>query len=156
MKKKPIKEKIKKYKIVPKFFIKERDHTIKESKTSLSKEDAMMIAIMAIISAFIAIFVKIMQILRFSTFPNNSIFISWHPYAAPIGIVGILLYIYCIWRKGITYWLAYFPAFIGIFYWTIEYCMIHSIITPQQLADMFSWIGEDIPEWLTGPRLPSS
>jgi hypothetical protein len=141
------------------FLRKEGKLTIREAssgkvKRYLSIRDAMLIAFMAIASALISAYNKLITFMRWSTFPDNSVFASWHPYVAPIAFVGIFLYIICLYAKGVTYWLAYFPAVIGIGYWAIEFSMIHSLLTPQDLANFFSAFGfTNIPELLTGPPL---
>jgi len=155
--KKPLSDRIRKSWLVQ-LFEKEENRTIYEASTGrirrkLTKRDALAITLMALISAFISAYVKFMQMARFSTFPSNDIFISWHPFAAPIALVGISLFIICCYAKGVDYWLVYFGAFMGIFYWSIELFMVHSIFTPQDLANFFHALG-DLPEWLTGPRLP--
>ena len=137
----------------------EKKRTIYEAgtgkvKITLSKNQAFTIALMAIAAVFLSALAKLMIIMRFSTFPNSSIFYTWHPWTAILGILSALLYIYCLSKKGINYWLAYFPAFMAITYCVIEYAMIHGVWAPQDLANFFSMLGMDnIPEWLTGPRI---
>jgi len=135
------------------FFKKEEEYTRKTSKTYLNKDAVVSVTLLAIISVICAVWAKVMIIMRFSTFPDGSIFFSWHPTAPVIAIFGSVLYIYCLKAKGIDYWLAYFPAVFGIFYLIIEMMCIHRIIEPSALKAFFGPLADALPEILTGPRV---
>ena len=98
------------------FFKKEEEYTKKSSNRYLTKDDVKSITLLAFLSVICAVWAKIMIIMRFSTFPDGSIFFSWHPTAPVIAILGSVLYLYCLKAKGVDYWLAYFPGVFGIFY----------------------------------------
>ena len=135
----------------------EEKRTIFEAKTGrikikLSKQDALVIAIMAVTSAIIIAFTKIMIFMRWSTFPDNSFFSSWHPITPWLYIFAALLYVFVVWSKGIRYWLVYFPIIFSIVYCVVEICMIEAWLPPQALKSFFDWLGP-LPEWLTGSPL---
>jgi hypothetical protein len=119
------------------------------SKVKLDLKDAYVIALAALTAAFITCITKIMILMRWSTFPDNTYFSTWHPITPWIAIIGCLLYIYALYAKGIRYWLAYFPAVCGIGYLTVQIMMINAWMHPHALKTLFSWIGP-LPEWLTG------
>jgi len=144
-----IKEKIKNNKIKQLFF-KEVDHTKQDAKQPLNKEQLIVITIFAIISAFLTVWAKVMIFMRWSTFESNAIFYSWHPVTPIIAVFASSLFIYCLWAKGIKYWLAYFPAFFSIFYYVIEFSMIHALLHPSALKMLFGPLSEHLPNWLTG------
>jgi len=135
------------------FFKKEQEYTKKSSNGVLSKEQVKTITMLAFLSVICAVWAKVMIIMRFSTFPDGSIFYSWHPTAPVIAIFGAVLYLYCLKAKGVEYWLAYFPGVFGIFYLLIEMACIHRIIEPSALKALFGPLAERLPEILTGPRV---
>jgi len=148
--KQDIRTKIKENKLNPlRLFKKEEERTKQSSSRSLSHNEVIFVATASLLSAFIYTFTKFMIFARWSTFPDNSYFFSWHPVVPLIAIIGAMLYIYCLHVKGVKYWLAYFPAFIAIFYCIIEMSMIHAWLHPDDLARIFSIFGE-LPDWLTG------
>lgn len=120
-------------------------------KIKLSKQEALLIAAAAIISAFISIWVRICYILRFSHFESNAVMQSWLPFGAPLKILGITLFIYCCVRKGVDYWLVYFGAVTALVYFFIEGLLIHDIVDVNTLAEFFKSIGiYYLPEWIIG------
>ena len=124
------------------------------AKKTLSHTDVIAITLMAIAAALISAGTKVMIWMRWSTFPDNSYFFSWHPITPWIAIIGSLLYIYALYAKGVKFWLAYFPAFMSIAYCAVELAMIESWWHPSQLADFFRLFGLDnIPDWITGGKV---
>jgi len=136
------------------FIKKEEEHTIQTADRHLTKEEAVTVAAVSLISALIYAFTKFMIFARWSTFPDNSYFFSWHPITPWVAILGSLLYIYCLNAKGVKYWLAYFPAFVGIFYCLIEACMIEAWLHPDDIEWFFQALFPNgLPDWLTGGRV---
>jgi len=146
---KNIKRKIKNNRI-KKILFKEMEHTQEDSKTKMQKSQLLSITIFAMVSAFLTVWAKIMIFMRWSTFESNAVFWSWHSTTPIIAIIAGLIYIYCLWSKGVRYWLAYFPAIFGIFYYIIEFCMIHAVIHPSALKMLFGPLADHLPDWLTG------
>jgi len=134
----------------------EEKRTIYEARTGnikiiMSRDEALVITIMALISAFITVYVRFAYILRFSLFESNAVMVTWHPYGAPWKLIGITLFIVCCWRKGVDYWLVYFGAFTGLIYFIVEGLLVHNIVDVHVLADFFTSIGwYPYPEWLVG------
>ncbi len=131
---------------------KQEKHTALSAKKKLTKSDIRAITLLAIASVAIVTATKIMIFMRWSTFPDSSYFISWHPVTPWIAIIGSCLYIYCLRAKGIDFWLAYFPAVAGITYCIVELAMINVWLTPQDLAKVFQIFGSP-PDWLTGGEI---
>ena len=151
-------QKLKKSKYSPlNLFDKEERRTMYEAshgekKIFLTKDQALIIFIMAATSAFIIAFTKFMIFARWSTFPDNSYFCSWHPITPWIIIGGVFLYVAACWSKGITYWLPYVPAAFSLLYCIIEIFMIEAWLPPQALQPFFSWLAEF--DWMIGRPLP--
>jgi tetrahydromethanopterin S-methyltransferase subunit G len=122
-----------------------------EYKKEMTRKEALYVSIAALLSAFISVYIRIIYIIRFSHFESNEIMESWHPLAAPLKITGILLYLYCMDRKGIYYWLIWYGAIVGLIYFTIEALLVHNILDVSTLAGFFKAIGLwDLPEWIIG------
>ncbi len=118
-------------------------------KTNISKKDALLIAITAIVCSFLVIFSRIMIFARWSTFPSNATFVSWHPWAPWIGLFISLTFIAACWAKGVDYWLVYVAPVVAIIYNIIMLAMINSWLPPQALEPFFGWLAQF--EWITGP-----
>jgi len=146
------KKKLKKNKMFD-WWKKEENRTIKESHGMLNKDGAKTVAFLAMVSVACSVFAKIMILMRWSTFPENAYFSTWHPYAPVWVIISSLLYIYCLKAKGVDYWLAYFPAVFGIFFMIIEMSMIHSWMHPEVLKSFFGPLAEHLPDILTGGKV---
>jgi len=135
----------------------EEKRTIYEASTGrikvrLTKRQALGITALAIISAFISAYTKVIMIFRYSRFEGNYIMWSWHPYVAPLMIFSISAYIFCCLRKGVDYWLVYLGAFMGLSYFIIEGLLIHDIVDIEVLAGFFNALGfGNLPEWIVGP-----
>jgi len=127
----------------------EREAKTGPVKVKLDLKDAYMIALAALTAAFITFATKMMVLMRWSTFPDNTYFATWHNITPWIAIIGCLLYIYALYAKGIRYWLAYFPALCTIRYCMVQIMMIEAWMHPHALKTLFSWMGP-LPEWLTG------
>ena len=83
-----------------KAFIKEEKRTAYEAahgehKKFLSKQEVLIVVAASLVSAFISVFVKFSYVLRFAHFENNAVMATWNPYAAPIKIFGLILFLYC-------------------------------------------------------------
>lgn len=144
------KTKMKKNNYLRILFKKQMDHTKEDARGPLTKDELFSITLLALVSAFLTVWTKVMIWMRWSTFPDNSYFASWHPYTPILAIIASSLFIYCLWRKGVSYWLAYFPAFFAIIYYIIELCMINAWLHPEFLKSLFGPLAEHLPEWLTG------
>jgi len=133
---------------------KNKRYTEETSKHPLQYEDILAITAFSLISAFIVLWVKVMIWMRWSTFPDNSVFISWHPITPWIAIFGSILYLLALYMKRVDFWLAYFPACVSIIYCLVELSMINAWLSPQDLAAFFHALGLDnLPDWLTGGRI---
>lgn len=122
-----------------------------EYKNKLSRDEALVVTIAAIISAFISVYIRFTYILRFAHFESNGILLSWNLYAAPIKIGGILLFLYCCHKKGIYYWLIWFGAITAIVYFILEFLLVSSYLDVNILAEFVKSIGlYDLPEWIIG------
>ena len=130
---------------------KQKERTNEESKTILGYSDIVAITVFSMAAAIIILLTKAMVFMRWSTFPDNSYFFTWHPITPWIGIFGSILYIAALYMKKIDFWLAYYPAVVGIIYLLINLAMINSWVSPQDLANFFSMFGlDEMPHWITG------
>lgn len=136
------------------FFKKEEEHTQRSANTKLTKDDVFAITLLAFVAAFLMIWVKVMVLMRFSTFPDNSYFLTWHNLTPWLTIIGSCIYIYCLYAKRIDYWLAYLPAVIAIVYCLLEISLIEGLLHPSVLKNFFGPFANNLPEWLTGRPIP--
>jgi hypothetical protein len=121
------------------------------AKHPLQYSDIIAITIFALIAAFITIWTRVMIWMRWSTFPDNSYFSSWHNITPWIVIFGSILYLVALYMKRVDFWLAYFPACVSIIYCLVELSMINAWMHPQDLASFFEALGlSNLPDWLIG------
>jgi len=139
------------HKIAKAVWHKHEDHAVGDAKKFLNKSDILAITIFTLIAAFIVTFVDFIIYLRWSTFSNSNPFDTYHPYVPALIILFNFIYIVCLHVKRVTFWLAYYPAVLGIIYYIIEAALIFHLMQPQDLMNFFSMIGLGHPPgWLTG------
>jgi hypothetical protein len=138
-------------KFAEKVWHKHQDHAVGDAKKFLHKQDIVAITLFTLVAAFIITFVDFLIYLRWSTFSNSNPFDAYHPYVPVLLILFNFIYIACLRMKRITFWLAYYPAILGIIYYVIEGALIYHILHPQDLMNFFSMIGLGHPPgWLIG------
>jgi len=139
------------HKFIKAVWRKHEDHAVGDAKTFLSKSDIFAITILTIVAAFIITFTDFIIYLRWSTFSSSNPFDTYHPLVPWLVILFNVIYIFCLHAKRITFWLAYYPAILGIIYYLIEAALINHWMHPQDLINFFSMIGlGNPPGWLTG------
>jgi hypothetical protein len=142
------------HKITKYWWDKQKRYHEETSKFPLQYSDIIAITVFSLISAFIVLWTKVMIWMRWSTFPDNSYFFSWHPITPWIAIFGSILYLIALYMKRVNFWLAYFPACVSIIYCLVELSMINSWLSPHDLAAFFEALGlNNLPDWLTGGRV---
>ncbi len=157
MKKTSIKDKLYSSKYSPfKMLEKEEKRTIYEAshgenKRYLSRDEALIVAIAAMVSIFISLYIRFTYILRFAHFESNDVLNSWNIYAAPLKIIGILLFLFCMHRKGIYYWLIWVSSISAIIYFLVEFFLVGNYVDVSVLTEFVKSIGlYDLPEWIIG------
>ena len=126
-------------------------NAVADSKRPLNKHDIFTLTIFSLLAAFIITFVDFLIYLRWSTFSTGDPFVTYHPFVPWLLIAFNLIFIYCIWIKQITFWLAYYPSILAIIYYLIEAAMINHWLRPQDLLGFFSMFGlGHPPSWLIG------
>jgi len=127
------------------------DHAVGDAKKFLTKSNILAITLSSILAAIIITFVDFIIYLRWSSFSNSNPFDTYHPYVPAFLIIFNFIYIFCLYAKRITFWLAYYPAILGIIYYTIEAALIFHFLQPQDLMNFFSMFGLGHPPgWLIG------
>jgi hypothetical protein len=142
------------HKITKYWWKRQLKHQVETAKHPLQYSDIIAITVFSFIAAFITLWTRVMIWMRWSTFPDNSYFFSWHPITPWIAIFGSILYLVALYMKRVDFWLAYFPACVSIIYCLIELAMINSWLSPQDLAAFFEALRmTNLPDWLTGGRV---
>lgn len=128
-----------------KWFKHQEKKSVDGAARRLNKEDVIAITVMSIVAALTNIFTKMMTFKRWSLLEPAD-FQIYHPWSPYIYIIGSIFYVGALWTKGIKFWLAYFPAFLGLTYVVLKLLLINELITPDQLAAFVGWF----PDWLGG------
>jgi len=139
------------YRYLKAFWTAHEQHAIAGSNRPLSRSDIFTLTIFSLLAAFLVTFVDFLIYLRWSTFSTSDPFVTYHP-LVPWLLIGFnLIFIYCLWMKRITFWLAYYPSVIAIIYYAIEAALINHWLRPQDLMAFFSMFGlGHPPSWLIG------
>ena len=139
------------HRFMDKVWKKHQDHAAGDAKRFLHKEDIVTITLFTLVAAFIITFVDFIIYLRWSTFSNSNPFDTYHPFVPMLLVMFNFIYIACLRIKRVSFWLAYYPAILGIIYYMVEGALIYHIISPHDLMNFFSMIGLGHPPgWLTG------
>lgn len=128
-----------------KWFKKQEERSASGALRTLNRDDVIAITVMSIVAAATNICTKMMTFKRWSLLETAD-FQIYHPWSPYLYIIGSLFYIGALWTKGIKFWLAYFPAFLGLTYIILRLALMNEIITPDQLATFVGWF----PDWLGG------
>jgi hypothetical protein len=139
------------HKIAKARWTRHQDHAVGDAKRFLSKSDIIAITLLSISAAFLITFIDFLIYLRWSTFNDGNLFKAYHPYVPMLLILFNLIFLFCLYAKRVSYWLAYYPAILGIIYYSIEASLIYGMMQPQDLQNFFTLIGlGNPPGWLIG------
>lgn len=127
------------------WFKKQEERNAQGAGRKLNRGDVLAITIMSIVAVLTNVCTRLMTFKRWSLLESADFHI-YHPWSPYIYIIGTIFYIGALWTKGIKFWLAYFPAFMGLAYVFLKLALMNEIITPDQLAAFVGWF----PDWLGG------